>query len=187
MVVSGPTAAVHSVRILPLASSGPSLGAPSAIFSLMAKESAGLLLFRRGGGTVEVLLAHPGGPFWRRQDAHAWSIPKGEIDPGEDRAACARREFAEETGFAPEGPLIALGARRQAGGKLVHVWAMEADWDPAELRSNSFSMEWPPHSGRMQEFPEVDRAAWFGLEAAAGKLLKGQAGFLDDLRAKLGA
>ncbi len=146
-----------------------------------------MLLFRRRGAALEVLLAHPGGPFWRRKDEHAWSIPKGEIDPGEEPAAAARREFQEETGFAPEGPLIALGSRRQAGGKLVHVWAMEADWDPAGLRSNAFSMEWPPRSGRRQEFPEVDRAAWFDLEVAAGKLHKGQADFLDALRARLGA
>ena len=151
------------------------------------KESAGLLLFRRRAGRLEVLLAHPGGPFWRRKDAHAWSIPKGEIDPGEEHAAAARREFAEETGFAPEGPLIALGSRRQPGGKLVHVWAMEADWDPAALRSNSFSLEWPPRSGRRQEFPEVDRAEWFDIDRASDKLHKGQAGFLDELRAKLGA
>ena len=150
------------------------------------KVSAGLLLFRRRAGRLEVLLAHPGGPYWARKDAQAWSIPKGEVAPGEDPAETARREFAEETGFAPDGPLVALGARRQPGGKLVHVWAMAADWDPAALRSNRFSLEWPPRSGRLQDFPEVDRAAWFDLQTAAGKLHKGQAGFLDDLRAALG-
>jgi predicted NUDIX family NTP pyrophosphohydrolase len=153
----------------------------------MARESAGLLLFRRRGQAVEVLLVHPGGPFWRRKDAHAWSIPKGEVDASEEQAAAARREFAEETGFRPEGALIALGSRRQAGGKLVHVWAMEGDWDPAALRSTSFSMEWPPRSGRMRDFPEVDRAEWFELSVAAGKLHKGQVGFLELLRAKLDA
>lgn len=153
----------------------------------MGKESAGLLLYRRRAGAVEVLLVHPGGPFWRRKDMHAWSIPKGEIEPGEEQAAAARREFLEETGFAPVGPLIALGTRRQPGGKLVHVWATEADWDPSGLRSNLFSMEWPPRSGRLQKFPEIDRAAWLDLATAAEKLHKGQAGFLDALRTALGA
>lgn len=147
----------------------------------MARVSAGLLPFRRRDGRLEVLLVHPGGPFWRRRDAHAWSIPKGEVEPQEDLPAAARRECLEETGFTPEGPLIALTPRRQPGGKLVHAWAVEADWDPAALVSNTFAMEWPPRSGRLQEFPEVDRAGWFDLETAREKIHKGQTGFLDEL------
>ena len=153
----------------------------------MARASAGLLPFRRRGGTIEVLLVHPGGPFWARRDAHAWSIPKGEAAPDEDLAAAARRECLEETGFAPDGPLIPLSPRRQPGGKLVHAWAVEADWDPANLKSNAFTMEWPPRSGRLRSFPEVDRAAWFPLAEAREKIHKGQGGFLDELAAKLGA
>jgi predicted NUDIX family NTP pyrophosphohydrolase len=130
---------------------------------------------------VEVLLVHPGGPFWAKKDEGAWSIPKGEIGDGEDPLAAARREFEEETGVAPDGDFTPLGSLQQPGGKLVFAWALRCDLDPSALRSNSFSMEWPPKSGRQQEFPEVDRAAWFGLEAARLKILKGQAGFLDRL------
>jgi predicted NUDIX family NTP pyrophosphohydrolase len=151
----------------------------------MSRVSAGLLLFRRRGA-VEVLLAHPGGPYWKNKDEGAWTVPKGEIGPGEDALAAARREFAEETGYHPVGDTLSLGSARQPGGKLVHVWAIAADWDPARLTSNSFSLEWPPRSGRMQDFPEIDRAAWFGLDAARAKILKGQAVFLDRLRAALG-
>jgi predicted NUDIX family NTP pyrophosphohydrolase len=149
------------------------------------KKSAGLLLYRSGPAGLEVLLVHPGGPFWRRKDAGAWSIPKGEIEPGEDELAAARREFAEETGYRPKGAGLDLGSARQAGGKLVRAWAIPDDWDPARLASNSFSVEWPPHSGRMQSFPEVDQAAWFGLDAARTKILSGQVAFLDRLDAML--
>src|SRR5262249_18756383 len=145
-------------------------------------ESAGLLLFRRSdGGDVEVLLIHPGGPFWAKRDAGAWSIPKGMVGEGEDALSAARREFTEETGHTPLGEAAALGAIRQPGGKWVHVWALAGDWDPSRLVSNTFAMEWPPKSGRMQLFPEADRAAWFALPEARHKILKGQAGFLDRL------
>src|SRR5215213_4707849 len=141
---------------------------------MAAKHSAGILLFRRGGGEVEFLLIHPGGPFWRRKDAGAWSIPKGQIEDEEEARACAIRELEEELGQAPEldpEQLIELGSIRQRAGKLVDAWAVEADFDPAMLDSNTFSMEWPPRSGNEQEFPEVDRAGWFGLEQAREKIL----------------
>lgn len=128
---------------------------------------------------------HPGGPFWMRKDAGAWTIPKGEIGPGEDELAAARREMAEETGFSPEGPFHPLPPIRQKAGKVVAAWAVETDCDPALLRSNLFSMEWPPRSGRMAEFPEVDRAGWFSLEAAREKLLESQHPLLDALQALL--
>lgn len=145
------------------------------------KKSAGLLLYRDAVGRLEVLLVHPGGPFWAKKDAGAWSIPKGEIGEGEDPLAAAKREFEEETGTRPPGEAIALPPRRQAGGKLVHAWAVRGDLDPAALKSTTFTLEWPPRSGRRQEFPEVDRAAWFTLDEARGKILKSQAPFLDDL------
>jgi predicted NUDIX family NTP pyrophosphohydrolase len=144
--------------------------------------SAGLLLYRQGDGGPEVLLVHPGGPFWARKDAGAWSIPKGEVDEGEDPEAAARRELAEELGSAPPlGELIDLGEVRQQGGKVVHAWAAEADFDPATLRSNTFELEWPPSSGRRQEFPEVDRAEWFPPDAARTKINPAQAAFIDRL------
>jgi predicted NUDIX family NTP pyrophosphohydrolase len=145
------------------------------------KESAGLLLFRDANGQREVLLAHPGGPFWAKKDTGAWTIPKGEVGPAEDPLAAALREFEEETGVRPKGDAIALPPRRQPSGKVVHAWAMRGDLDPATVRSNRFEMEWPPRSGRRQEFPEIDRAAWFSLAEAREKILKGQAPFLDDL------
>lgn len=151
------------------------------------KKSAGLLLFRQVSGSLEVFLVHPGGPFWKKKDEGAWSIPKGEIGEGEDPLAAARREVEEETGFTVHGPALPLCPLKQAGGKVVHAWAVEAEVDPALLVSNAFSMEWPPKSGRMQEFPEADRGDWFPLEVARGKILKGQAGFLDQLPALLGA
>ena len=151
----------------------------------MPKRSAGILLFRRSGSDLEVLLVHPGGPFWARRDAGAWSIPKGEVDPGEDERACALRELEEETGGAfPDAPpeaLTALGEVRQKGGKVVAAWALEGDLDAAAIVSNTFELEWPPRSGRTQEFPEVDRAGWFALDAARGKLLPAQTPFLDRL------
>jgi predicted NUDIX family NTP pyrophosphohydrolase len=153
---------------------------------MAAKKSAGLLLFRQVSGSLEVFLVHPGGPFWKKRDEGAWSIPKGEIGEGEDPLAAARREVEEETGFTVHGRALPLHPLRQAGGKVVHAWAVEAEVDPALLVSNAFSMEWPPKSGRMQEFPEVDRGGWFPLEAARGKILKGQAGFLSQLQELLG-
>lgn len=128
---------------------------------------------------------HPGGPFWRNKDEGAWSIPKGEFEAGEDPLAAARREVREETGLALDGAFLALGSRRQPSGKIVHVWALEGDFDPAELVSNSFTLEWPPGSGRLQEFPEVDRAQWFDLARARAMIHKGQVGFLDELERRL--
>lgn len=151
-----------------------------------AKRSAGILLYRLTGGAPEVLLVHPGGPFWARKDAGAWSIPKGEHGDDEDPQACARREFEEETGTAlPPGPLADLGTVRLASGKLIAAWASQGDLDPDALRSNTFELEWPPRSGQMQAFPEVDRAGWFGLEAARDKLNPAQTEFLDRLRGLL--
>ena len=152
---------------------------------MSAKRSAGLLLYRRRGGNPEVFLVHPGGPFWAKKDAGAWTIPKGEIGEGEDELAAARRETAEETGFEPDGEFVALPPIRQKAGKVVVCWAIEADCDPAKLRSNLFSMEWPPRSGRMADFPEVDRGAWFPLAQARGKILEAQIPLLDSLQSLL--
>jgi predicted NUDIX family NTP pyrophosphohydrolase len=152
----------------------------------MPKLSAGLLMYRRRGRALEVFLAHPGGPFWKKKDDGGWSIPKGEYSEGESALDAARREFREETGFEPGTDFVSLGEIRQPSGKIISVWAFEGDCDPAALRSNTFSMEWPPKSGRTAEFPEIDRADWFSLDAARAKLLKGQLGFLDRLAAKLG-
>lgn len=147
----------------------------------MAKRSAGILLYRIRAGTLEVLLAHPGGPFWAKKDVGAWTIPKGEIGDGEEPEAAARREFHEETGLAVPDELIGLTPVKQRGGKTVLAWAACGDCDAAQIRSNTFSMEWPPRSGHMQDFPEVDRAAWFGLEEARGKMLPAQIPLLDEL------
>jgi predicted NUDIX family NTP pyrophosphohydrolase len=155
---------------------------------MASKHSAGVILFRRGEQGVEFLLVHPGGPFWRRKDAGAWSIPKGQIEEDEEARACAIRELEEELGSAPAldpEQLIELGSIRQRAGKLVEAWAAEADFDPATLASNTFSMEWPPRSGNEQEFPEVDRAEWFGLERAREKILPAQAELLDRLLERL--
>jgi predicted NUDIX family NTP pyrophosphohydrolase len=149
------------------------------------KESAGVLLYRRTNGRLEVLLVHPGGPFWRNKDNGAWTIPKGEVDAGEDAVACALRELREETGLVFDGPLIALPAIRQKAGKVVRAWAAEADFDPTTLISSTFEIEWPPKSGRRATFPEVDRAAWFDLETARAKINAAQAALLDSLRAIL--
>ena len=152
----------------------------------MAKRSAGILLYRVRLGALEVLLVHPGGPFWARRDAGAWSIPKGEYEDGEDPRACALREFEEETGTAlTPGELVELGDVRQKGGKAVTAWAAEGDLDADRIRSNTFAMEWPPRSGRMAVVPEIDRAAWFGLEEARDKLVPAQAEFLDRLAQRL--
>jgi predicted NUDIX family NTP pyrophosphohydrolase len=153
----------------------------------VAKRSAGILLYRIAGGVPEVLLVHPGGPYWARKDAGAWSIPKGEYDDGEDPQACALREFEEETGTAlPPGELVYLGSVKQKGGKVVSAWAAEGDLDADSVRSNAFTMEWPPRSGRTAEFPEIDRAEWFGVEEAREKLVAAQTEFLDRLLERLG-
>lgn len=147
----------------------------------MPEVSAGILLYRRTEGGLEVLLIHPGGPFWARKDAGAWSIPKGLVDPQEDPQAAARREFGEETGFAADGPLHPLGEFRQPSGKRLLAFALEGDADPSALTSNAFEMEWPPRSGRRQGFPEADRAGWFAPAEARVKLLKGQVPVLEAL------
>jgi predicted NUDIX family NTP pyrophosphohydrolase len=148
--------------------------------------SAGLLLYRVRDGALEVLLVHPGGPFWARKDRGAWSLPKGELAPGEAPEDAARREFTEETGFPATGPLIPLGSARQRGGKVVRAWGLAGDCDPAHLRSNSFELEWPPHSGTMRRFPEVDQAAWFAIPEARKRILERQAAFLDRLERAVG-
>jgi predicted NUDIX family NTP pyrophosphohydrolase len=131
---------------------------------------------------LEVFLVHPGGPFWVKKDFGAWSIPKGEFDPGDDPLAAARREFQEETGCVSEGPFLPLNPVRQGSGKIVHAWAFEGDCDAARIESNTFLIEWPPHSGNQQEFPEVDRAGWFGVETAKVKILKGQSPLISELQ-----
>ena len=151
----------------------------------MAKKTAGILLFRETLRDLEVLLVHPGGPFWKNKDEGAWSIPKGMVDEGEDPFEAAKREFHEETGGTAEGEPITLEPLRQKSGKVLHVWAMRGAFDPASLKSNTFSTEWPPKSGRQQEYPEVDRAAWFPMEEAGRRILQGQAALLRELLAKL--
>ena len=140
----------------------------------MTKQSAGLLMFRRRSGSIEVLLVHPGGPFWAKKDEGAWSIPKGLFEDGEDALMAASREFEEETGKRPDEPFLELGVFKQPSGKHVHAWAVEGEFDLTSFRSNSFSMEWPPRSGRTREFPEADRAGWFDPKQALLKITKGQ-------------
>jgi predicted NUDIX family NTP pyrophosphohydrolase len=152
----------------------------------MPKTSAGLLVYRNREGRLEVLLVHPGGPFWARKDLGAWSIPKGEFGDPEDPLAAAIREFQEETGFPIQGTFLPLPPRKQPGGKLVLAWAVEGDLDSGQIRSNTFLLEWPKGSGRRKEFPEVDRAEWFGMPEAKRRILAGQVGLLDDLCARLG-
>jgi predicted NUDIX family NTP pyrophosphohydrolase len=151
----------------------------------MPKESAGLVVFRTRGSSIDVLLVHPGGPFWVRKDEGAWSIPKGEIDPSEDPFAAAVREVREELNWAPDGDVIRLTSIVQKAGKVVHAWAIAGDWDPASLRSNTFELEWPRGSGRMRQFPEVDRAAWFPLPEARRRILAAQVPLLDELEQRL--
>lgn len=151
----------------------------------MPKRSAGLLMYRKRDRGLEVLLAHPGGPFWANKDRGAWSIPKGEYGAGEDPLEAAKREFEEETGFAANGICNELGQVRQAGGKIVSVWAFEGDCDPGNLISNRCQVEWPPRSGSLIDFPEVDRGAWFSLTEARECILKSQEPFLDALLRKL--
>jgi predicted NUDIX family NTP pyrophosphohydrolase len=153
---------------------------------MAAASSAGVLLYRQGQAGVEVLLVHPGGPYWTRKDLGAWSIPKGELDADEEPRATALREFAEETGAElPEGPLDDLGSVKQKSGKVVIAFAVAGDLDPEALVSNTFELEWPPRSGRMQSFPEIDRAEWFGLDTAREKVNPAQAAFVDRLEALL--
>lgn len=147
----------------------------------MPKISAGLLMFRRTKSGTQVLLVHPGGPFWKNKDDGAWSIPKGEAAEGEDLLAAAKREFEEELGFALRGTFIPLPPIKQKGGKVVHAWRFEGDCDPSQIRSNTFEMEWPPRSGKRASFPEVDRAAWFELNEARHKILASQLPLLDQL------
>lgn len=149
------------------------------------KNSAGLLLYRRRSD-LEIFLVHPGGPFWTKKDAGAWSLPKGEIGEGEDPFQAAKREFTEETGFSVDGEFHELDPVRQSGGKIVHAWAIEGDYDPSQIRSNLFSLEWPPKSGRTQQFPEIDRAAWFKIAEARQRILASQLKFIDQLVALLG-
>jgi len=152
--------------------------------SKASRKSAGLLLFRETVAGQEVLLVHPGGPFWAKKDDGSWSIPKGEFADGEEPLDAAKREFEEEMGVPAVGDFIALESLKQPSGKWLFAWAVRSDFDPSVLKSNTFCMEWPPKSGRQQEFPEVDRAAWFGVEAARRKILKGQEPFLDQLLAR---
>lgn len=142
-------------------------------------------MYRHRGEAIEVFLVHPGGPFWAKKDLGAWSLPKGEIGQGENPLAAAQREFKEETGFDIDGNFISLGSIKQAGGKTVMAWAVPGDCDPAVLKSNTFKMEWPSRSGEQKEFPEADRGAWFGLEAAKQKIISGQIGFLEGLAGTL--
>jgi len=153
----------------------------------MAKQSAGFLMYRRTKELVEVFLVHPGGPFWAKKDLGTWSIPKGEYDPGEDPLEVAIREFEEETGFQASGEFTPLASLKQPSGKVVHAWAFEGDCDTTAIQSNTFFMEWPPRSGKQQEFPEVDRAEWFRIEIARDKILKGQVGFIEELQKTLGS
>jgi predicted NUDIX family NTP pyrophosphohydrolase len=147
--------------------------------------SAGLLVYRLRNRTIEVLLVHPGGPFFKNKDEGAWSIPKGEVGPNEAPLDCARREFREEVGPVPDGPLVALAPVKQKGGKIVEAWALEGDCDVGTIASNTFRLEWPPRSGRFQDFPEIDRAEYFALELAKAKINAAQRALLDELASKL--
>ncbi|ARO86956.1 NUDIX domain-containing protein [Nitrosospira lacus] len=151
----------------------------------MTPTSAGLLLYRLKTNHLEVLLVHPGGPFWAKKDLGAWSIAKGEYEEGEAPLQAALREFFEETGYRPTGPYLPLTARRQPSGKIIDVWAAESNWDASNLVSNTFSMEWPRGSGKIRDFPEVDRAEWFDIAEATRRILPGQLGFLQELHEKL--
>ena len=154
-------------------------------WGMPGKQSAGILMYRFQDSQLQVLLVHPGGPFWAKKDAGAWSIPKGEFAEGEDPLDAAKREFREETGCAIDAALIPLRPLKQRGGKLVYAWMVEGNCDPAAINSNIFTIEWPPRSGHRQEFPEVDRAGWFPINEAAAKLLMGQRGFLEELSRNL--
>ena len=148
----------------------------------MPKQSAGLLVYRKRNGNLEVFLVHPGGPFWQNKDSGAWSIPKGEFDTGENPLEVARREFEEETGVPIDGSFTPLEPIKQRSGKTVHAWLVEGEGDCSKLKSNTFTMEWPPRSGKMQEFPEVDRGEWFDIKTAMQKINERQRGFLNQLQ-----
>ncbi|MBD3241612.1 MAG: NUDIX domain-containing protein [Chitinivibrionales bacterium] len=150
------------------------------------KKSAGLLMYRWHGGSLYVLLGHMGGPFWKNKDDHAWSIPKGECGDDESPFMAAKREFTEETGLEAAGDFRELGEVKQSGGKTVKAWAFEGDCDASQLQSNTFQMEWPPRSGKTAQFPEMDRFAWFGIDKARHKIVKGQLALIDALRETLG-
>jgi len=154
----------------------------------MKKQSAGFLLYRKTAKDIEVLIVHPGGPYWAKKDKNAWSIPKGEFTDDEDPVVAAKREFQEELGFAPnpKGELLELGSAKQSSGKVVYAWAAEGDIDTKQVKSNFFEMEWPPKSGQMQQFPECDKAGWFTLAKAQEKLVKGQLPLLEKLAEILG-
>jgi predicted NUDIX family NTP pyrophosphohydrolase len=147
----------------------------------MGKKAAGILLYRKRGSSLEVFLIHPGGPFWAKKDENSWSIPKGEFLENEDPLTAAKREFKEETGFSVEGPFVSIGSIKQSSGKVVQAWACEGDLDASAIQSNSFRLEWPPRSGKFQDFPEADRAEWFSLIMARKKILKVQMPFLEKL------
>lgn len=151
----------------------------------MVKKSAGILLYRFNKKRLEVFLVHPGGPFWAKKDAGAWSVPKGEFEDSEDPLDAAKRELEEETGIKTKGPFTALTPVKQKNGKLVFAWAAEGDADPSAIRSNSFEMEWPPRSGKMKQFPEIDKAAWFTIEEALEKIIPGQVSLVNELDKKV--
>ncbi|HLN20067.1 MAG TPA: NUDIX domain-containing protein [Bacteroidales bacterium] len=151
----------------------------------MGKQSSGILLYRKAGKDIEVFLVHPGGPFWAKKDIHSWSIPKGEFGENEDPFETALREFREETGSVISGKFISLNPVRQKGGKTVYCYAVEGDLDPSNLESNTFTMEWPPKSGKMAEFPEVDRGEWFPAKAAMNKINESQIGLIKELAERL--
>ena len=151
----------------------------------MNKKSAGILLYRFHNDLTEVLLVHPGGPYWAKKDLGAWSVPKGEFEPGENPLDAAKRELEEETGIKTEGNFIELTPVKQKSGKLVYAWALQKDIDPADIESNSFEMEWPPRSGMKKSFPEIDKAAWFNMDEAGSKIIDGQMPFFNELEAKL--
>ena len=153
----------------------------------MTKKSAGILLYRYHNNLPEVLLVHPGGPFWARKDMGAWSIPKGEFEPGENPLDAAKRELEEETGIKAEGNFIELTPLKQKSGKLVYAWTLEKDIDPEDIKSNDFEMEWPPKSGKKKAFPEIDKAAWFNMDEARRKIIEGQSPLIDELETKINA
>ena len=151
----------------------------------MRQVSAGLMMYRKSGSSVEIFLVHPGGPFWARKEQGAWSIPKGLVEPGEDKLEAAKREFSEETSVVPSGPFIELGQIRQRSGKEVYAWAFEGKCDPPSIKSNTFALEWPPRSGRMSEFPEIDRGEFFAVAEALRKINPQQAEFVNRLYDRL--
>lgn len=151
----------------------------------MSLHSGGVLLYRFRGDELQILLVHPGGPFWKKKDEGAWSIPKGQFEENESPLDAAKREFKEETGFEADGNFVDLGSIKQSSKKIVHAWALESDLDETKIVSNNFELEWPKNSGRMKEFPEIDKAGWFNIEQAKKKMQKGQLGFIDKLMSKL--